>query len=285
MRKYIVFLLFLFIAVGSMRAEDWTRVTDPAVLRAGDRLLIACPEKARVAADLDSSRGILTATTATFCNNDTIISSAPDALVFTLGGEEGLWTLANAQGQMLGAAGTKDIGWDNYVHTWTITITDGLATIESTSTRYGRLLYNVISPRFTTYTSAVSTTMLLPALYRKSYHEYAFSYQGYPERRTVCAPVTYPEGKNIVLSSGKPMREGYTFIGWFYNDKTYLPGDTFVMPDSDVTLLPVWQKDPSTSLPQTHTTSSATKQLINNTLYIIVGNRTYDLMGNPVQTH
>lgn len=58
---------------------------------------------------------------------------AGDAIVLTIGGEQGAWTLADATGRMLGASGTKDIGWDNYVHTWTIDLEDGLVTLQSTS--------------------------------------------------------------------------------------------------------------------------------------------------------
>jgi len=53
------------------------------------------------------------------------------------------------------------------ISTWTISISNDDATIQSTEESYGRFLYNVSSPRFTTYatTTGISKTMLLPQLY------------------------------------------------------------------------------------------------------------------------
>ena len=52
--------------------------------------------------------------------------------------------------------------------TWSISISNGEATIENTEASYGSFLYNVNSPRFTTYTSSPNASMLLPQLYKLS---------------------------------------------------------------------------------------------------------------------
>lgn len=99
------------IGIGGAQADEWTRVTDASVLSAGDRIVIACPAKGKAAGALDTSKKILTAVAATFSNDENIMTSAGDAIVLTIGGEQGIWTLADATGRMLGASGTKDIGW------------------------------------------------------------------------------------------------------------------------------------------------------------------------------
>lgn len=91
-----------------------------------------------------------------------------DAVVFTLGGEADAWTLSNSEGKLLGCTAAKKVAWAKGTTTWKIDInTSNDATIQSTTTTCGKFLYNVNSPRFTTYTSATSISMLLPQIYRR----------------------------------------------------------------------------------------------------------------------
>ena len=60
----------------------------------------------------------------------------------------------------------KKLSWNSGSTTWTISISNGDATIQNKTASYGRFLYNVQSPRFTTYTSATSNQMLLPQIYK-----------------------------------------------------------------------------------------------------------------------
>ena len=99
--------------------------------------------------------------------NNSFVSLPSGAAELTLGGSSGSWTLTNASGKKLGATAVKKVAWDSGTMTWTITIADnGDATIQNTTSSYGRFLYNVSSPRFTTYTSNATATMLLPQIYR-----------------------------------------------------------------------------------------------------------------------
>lgn len=266
--------------VWSIHAEDWTRVTDVSVLAAGDRIVMACPSKGVAAGEVDASKKILTSVAATFSEDESIMTSEGKAQVFVLGGKSGAWTLANASGQLLSAADTKDVGYGKTTNTWTIAVDEnGLATVQCTNTRYGRFLYNVNSPRFTTYTSRTTSGMLLPTLYRKSYKEYHFEYQGYTEKTTRCQEYAYAEGTQITLSKGKPTKEGYTFEGWLFGDKTYQPGEVFTMPAEDVSLVAQW-KSSETGLCGAETAAKATKVLRNNTLYIEKDGNLYDVLGN-----
>ena len=139
-------------------------VTDASTLAAGDRLLIVSTAKGFTAGELESQ--ILSSVSVVVDGG--MIEEVPDgATVFTLGGKAGAWTLANADGQQLGATAVKKLAWDSGTTTWTIEITDSAATIYNTTSSYGRVLYNVNSPRFTTYTSNTSSSMLLPEIYRQ----------------------------------------------------------------------------------------------------------------------
>ena len=140
-------------------------VTDASSLIVGDKLIIASNQKNVVAGDINSQ--YLTKKDATFSEDLSTIESAADAVLFTLGGSENAWTLANENGQLLGATEVKKLAWDASASTWSISIDeDSNATIQNNNSSYGRFLYNVTSPRFTTYTSASSATMVLPQLYK-----------------------------------------------------------------------------------------------------------------------
>ena len=151
-------------AVFAVQAQVWTKVTDASTLKAGDQVVIACDSKGVVATDITSQ--YLSKDAATFADN-TISSLPAGAVVFTLGETAGAWTLANENDQLLGATAVKKVAWGSGTTTWSISIdADGNATIQNGTSTYGRFLYNNSSPRFTTYTSNASASMLLPQLYR-----------------------------------------------------------------------------------------------------------------------
>lgn len=146
-------------------AKMWKLVTDASSLQAGDKLAIVSTAKGKVASATISS-GYMKETAVTISNNSftTLPSGAAE---LTLGGSSGAWTLTNASGKKLGATAVKKVAWGSGTTTWTITIaSSGDATIQNGTSSYGRFLYNVGSPRFTTYTSNASSTMLLPQIYR-----------------------------------------------------------------------------------------------------------------------
>lgn len=146
---------------------QWTLVTDDSTIQVGDEIVITSNTKGAIAGDIASQ--IMTAEDATFSNDCSIITKmSDDALIFTVGGSDGQWTLSNADGQKLGATAAKKLSWTDGTTTWDISISNGDATIQNGTSSNGRILYNVGSPRFTTYTSNLSTSMLLPQIYRKT---------------------------------------------------------------------------------------------------------------------
>ena len=146
-------------------ATVWNLVSDASSLSAGDVLVMACSSKGFTAGDISSQ--IMASVESTFSNDESEITALGSGTVeLTLGGSAGAWTLSSASG-LLGATAVKKLAWGSGTTTWSITISGDDATIQNTTQSYGRFLYNVNSPRFTTYSSSTSASMLLPQLYRK----------------------------------------------------------------------------------------------------------------------
>ena len=149
---------------GGETSKTWKLVTDASTLTAGDKLAIVSSSKGKVAGSLTSQ--YLTPIDVTITGN--AFSTLPSGAVeFTLGGASGAWTLAGSDGKLLGATAVKKLAWGSGIITWSISIEDnGDATIQNETSSYGRFLYNNTNPRFTTYTSNASSSMLLPQIYR-----------------------------------------------------------------------------------------------------------------------
>ena len=166
MKKFLLSIFAVMLTVFGVQAQVWTKVTDASTLQAGDQLVIACSSKGVVASSSIAS-SYMDKLSATFSSDKSTITSLPsDAAILTLGGSKDAWTLANASGTQLGATAVKKVAWVGGTKTWKISIANGNATIQSTTDSYGRFLYNSSSPRFTTYTSSTSSSMILPELYR-----------------------------------------------------------------------------------------------------------------------
>ena len=143
----------------------WNIVTDASSLAVGDKLVIASSEKGFTAGEISST--YMTNFASLFSEDKASITTLNASTVEqTLGGSSGAWTLSNASSQLLGATAERSVAWGSGTTTWTISISGSNATIQNTTSSYGRFLYNVNAPRFTTYTSATSSSMLLPQLYR-----------------------------------------------------------------------------------------------------------------------
>lgn len=151
---------------GGGGVAEWSLVTDASALSAGDVIVLVDVTSGEVAGNV-SSQVLTSVSGATFSSNNSIISSLPsDAVQFTLGESEGAWTLSNSNGMKLGATAVKKVAWGGGTDKWSISISgDGDATIQNQTSSYGRFLYNNDNPRFTTYTSNVTSNMRLPQIY------------------------------------------------------------------------------------------------------------------------
>ncbi len=140
----------------------WNLVKNASELKAGDKIVIV--SGTFVAGSLSST--YLSQVKGVSTSGETITTLPSGAMIFTLGGSSSGWTLTNQNNQKLGATTVKKLSLTGGTTTWTISISNGKATIQNTNSSYGRFLYNVNSPRFTTYTSNTSASMLLPEIYK-----------------------------------------------------------------------------------------------------------------------
>lgn len=56
-------------------------------------------------------------------------------------------------------------------------------------------------------------------------------------------PQEVDTGSKIRLSDKKPVRNGYVFTGWSYDNQMYQPNDEFTVPDTNVTFTAQWEED------------------------------------------
>lgn len=199
---------------GSTGAEEYTLVTDASQLYAGAKVLIASNEKGYVNGNISSS--YMLNVSATFSSDYSTISTVPaGALPLTLDGSAGAWTFANDSGSLLGATAVKKLAWGSGTTTWSISIASDGATIQNGNSTFGRFLYNVSSPRFTTYTSSTSTSMLLPQLYIQGSGSTVYY------TTSLCA---HTNTKDVGVVSATCTEAGYT-AGVYCNDcETYISG-------------------------------------------------------------
>lgn len=147
-------------------ADTYEKVTDVSTLAEGDKVVITGTidngSKIGVAGEISSGYMVKVQV------NSSELTTLPNgADVFTLGKSGSNWTFTSSIGEgLLGTTAAKKVAYNSGTTTWTISITDGVATIASTNTNCGKILYNAGSPRFTTYTSNPTASMLLPILYK-----------------------------------------------------------------------------------------------------------------------
>ena len=148
-----LYALFSYTGEGGESGGTWTLVTDASRLIAGDQIVFAVKSKGVVAGALEKT--YLKEISVTFSDDgNTIPTMSADASIFTLGGTTGAWTLTDASGNGLGCYEVKKLAYDSGTMTWSISISNGEATVQNTSSGYGWIQYNAGSPRFTTYTSS-----------------------------------------------------------------------------------------------------------------------------------
>ena len=212
--RFTAILTVLFtVGVGSMLGADtWELVTNASTLKAGDELVIVSDgTNDFVAGDISSSSVMASVSGVTISSNKTISSLPNGTVILTLGESSGAWTLTNNSGKKLGATAVKKVAWGSGTTTWSISISNNNATIQSTTSSYGRFLYNVSSPRFTTYTSNISTSMLLPQLYRKKASCTA------PESVSISGEWGYFAGETISLKATPTGGGTPTGYQWYKN--------------------------------------------------------------------
>ena len=107
------------------------------------------------------------------------------------------------------------------------------------------------------------------------------TYEGFPYKKTTCADPLYDAGSVITLPSAVPSKDGKILKGWTYTGAFYEPGASFTMPETDVTLEPVWQDGSGIESVQ-KSDVSIQKVIVNGVLYLIYDGQMYDVHGVKV---
>lgn len=142
-------------------AKTFRLVSSTDDLVSGKRYIIACASKSTAAGALSSQ--ILGSESVTVSADVATISDGVSVFVLE-GNQTSGWTFKNeSTNQYLYATAAKKLAYGSEASTWTLS--NGTAGVIMTFGDYGTMLYNASSPRFTTYTSNPSATMIQANLY------------------------------------------------------------------------------------------------------------------------
>ena len=235
--------------------HEWIKITNASKLVAGRFYVIAESSKGKTATT-DISSSVMGQVSSTFSEDKATIASnalGENTAIFELGGNstDG-WTLYELTDEentgYLSGLSSSSFGWSTLVATNTITFDEDGKAILGNASGY-RLLYNSSSPRFKTYNSSTSNSMLLPQLYMwaELSHLVTFDANGGVAESVPSAERT-DEGK-ITIPTKTPTHTdaAKVFGGWHVTSAPstlYNVGDEFST-DADVTLYAKWNSVPT----------------------------------------
>ena len=136
-------------------------VTSTDNLQSGMRYIIACGSKKKAAGAIGSGTFL---SDVEITLSDEVITINDNVAVFVLEQTNDGWTFKNeSTNQYLQSTTNKNVSYSSTASSWTLS--NGTAGVIMTAGSAGTMLYNVSSPRFTTYTSNPSTSMIQANLY------------------------------------------------------------------------------------------------------------------------
>ena len=136
-------------------------VTSTNDLEPGLRYVIACGSKSMAAGAMGSGTYLSHVSVSI---KDDVLTSTDNVAVFVLEQTTDGWTFQNeSTNEYLVCTAVRSVGYDTAASAWTLS--DGTDGVIMTTDSYGTMLYNVGSPRFTTYTSDPTATMIQANLY------------------------------------------------------------------------------------------------------------------------
>ena len=138
-------------------------VNSASEMVSGMRYIIACGSELKAAGALSSQ--LLTPVDVTFNSDNVTDITGKSVVVYVVEGSQSAgWTFKNeSNNKYLYATSTKKLAESTAKNTWTLSGNE--TGVLMTYGDYGTMLYNVNNPRFTTYTSAPSATMIQAHLY------------------------------------------------------------------------------------------------------------------------
>lgn len=145
----------------------WTyeKLTKKSTLKVGDEVMMF--RNGCAAADLDGMATSHYLDALPLASTTDVTSH--EVLRFTLGKaqQQGMWTLTNQHGQLLGATGKQTLAWDEGETSWQLSLGYDGATITSANSKYGTMRFNAPEGSYARFNLYTSTSLPLPHLYRK----------------------------------------------------------------------------------------------------------------------
>ena len=166
--------------------DDFELVTNTSGLVSGNEYIIGCGSQATAAGAISSQ--IMGSVDVTVDGN--VMTKTDDVIVFTATETNSGWTFYSEGNGYLYATAAKKLAWSNSAQYWTLS--NGTAGVIMTYGGCGTMLYNVSSPRFTTYTSSASATMIQANLYMAVTSS---------STTTVPAPILYPAAGEVAAGT------------------------------------------------------------------------------------
>lgn len=156
----VVLLLSAMMAFGDTDTKTFRRVSSTESLEAGLHCVIACGSQSVAAG---AQNGTYLSGVGVTISND-VITIKDNVAVFVLGEGSRGWTFQNeGTGQYLVSTTAKNVTYSSTAGEWTLA--DGTNGVALVAGEAGTMLYNVSSPRFTTYTNDPTDWLIAAELY------------------------------------------------------------------------------------------------------------------------
>ena len=142
------------------KVNTFRRVNSVDEMVSGKYYIIACSSKKRAAAPLGTKEFLSVEEVDV---DEDVITINDNVQLFYVEGSDDSFSFCTEQGQYLYAKAIKKLSYGDEPYEWTLSDHD--SGVVMTFGSYGTMLYNVNSPRFTTYTSSPNVSMVRANLY------------------------------------------------------------------------------------------------------------------------
>ena len=145
---------------------------------------------------------------------------ASDAYELTLAKSGDNWTMTGANG-IVGTTGAKNMAFGNTssaTNTWTISISDGNASITSTTESYGTVYYNSGSPRFLNYANPQTAIQIYKKELPPHTEAFTVTFDAGENGSCLTETLTEEEPDAGVTLPACTANKGYEFVGWSKDD-------------------------------------------------------------------
>lgn len=205
--------------VEAAEGDTYTKVTDVSELVENDVIIIVSETKNKGLGASSSNGKYRECTDISFSGELVLGNTNIQDLILEKGVDEGTFSFNTGEGYLEYHGSGNDLytmSDKTSNSSWTISVSNGDATILNAVSKTRKLQYNASSPRFACYTS----NQTIVQLYKKvvEYFDYTATLH-YNDGITENGNITSVDGKFTAPET--PTRTGYVFDGWYTDDATF----------------------------------------------------------------